>query len=253
MEELLAYQTFSLKSEAVEIAEKLRGAGIIAEVVEKATGLGGVFVGSNYADGYILRIASADFPKANSILYNRNEITAEAIDPHHPLNAMSDAELKDIVAKPDEWGADNYKIAVALLKNRNITISEKELTEMQEDRIAALSERKHMNPALLFIGYFTALSPVIANLFGTQDSNWVNRIHDNNGLYNIPAVYFVWYFPGAAGLLLGFLIIGSKTTLPDGRRILTYDKATIKHGINISVLNILSWLVNILVVLFKVL
>ncbi len=253
MEELLAYQTFSLKSEATEVAERLRKAGIIAEIVEKAVGLGGVFVGSNYADGYILRISAADFSKANSILYDSNSIAPESISPDHPLNAMSNDELKDIVAKPDEWGADNYNIAMALLKSRDMTISEKELAEMREERIAVLSERKHMNPALLFVGYFTALSPVIANLFGTQDSNWANRIHDNNGLYNIPAVYFVWYFPGVAGLLLGFLIIGSKTTLPDGRRILTYDKATIKHGINISVLNILSWLVNILVVLFKVL
>ncbi len=251
MDELLAYQTFSLKSEATEVAEKLRKAGIVTEIAEKATGLGGVFVGSNYEDGYILRIAATDFPTANALLYAHTEIDVANIDPDHPLNAMSIDELKDIVAKPDEWGADNFNTAMALLKGRNITISGRTIAKMQEKRIAVLSEKKRLNPWIIFIGYSTALSPVIANIYGRHDYHALSDIQGISGLSDIPASYFVWYFPGIAGLFLGLFILAAKTTLPDGRRIMTYDNATIKQGIIITILNILSWLVNIFIVLYK--
>ena len=251
MSELLAYQTFSLKSEASEVAEKLNDAGITSEIAENAAGLGSFFVGTNYADGYILRIAAADFKRANDLLYNSNAIATEDISPDHPLNAMSNDELKDIIAKPDEWGADNYNIAMALLRNRNIAISESTLAEMQEQRIAVLSERKRMDPWLLFIGYFTAISPVIANIYGRHDYRALSEIQGTSGLYDIPASYFVWYFPGIAGLFLGIFIIASKTTLPDGRRIVTYDEGTVKQGMLISALNLLSWAINAVVFLYK--
>ena len=60
-------------------------------------------------------------------------------------------------------------------------------------------------------------------------------------------------FPGLFGVLIGAVIIVSKTTLPDGRRISTFDNRTIRHGLAILGMNMLAWFINGLLAAFVVL
>jgi len=242
MQELIAYETFSSAEAASGVAEKLEREGITTKVVKNVRTLGTVFVGSDFSDGYTLQIPGEDFNKANQLLYDNTHININELVPNHPLLAMSNGELKDIVKKPDEWGAENYNIAKALLKNRGINIPDKPIAQIQEERIGALSEKKSFNRYLLFTGYACAFVAIIFNLYGLY----------NNDPQTSSPLYFIWYFPGFGGLLIGWIILRAKTTLPNGARIATYNDATIKHGLAIFVLNILSWVINTILFMFLI-
>ena len=90
---------------------------------------------------------------------------------------------------------------------------------------------------VLFIGYACVFMPF-----------WLNGLHYYHNAKMLP----VWYFPGFFGMIIGAVIISSKTTLPDGRRISTFDNSTVRQGIAILGMNILAWIINALLLAFVV-
>ena len=238
MEELITYQTFGTEDTAAIVAEKLQQEGIETEVVRKVRRLDGNFIGDDHTDNYELKIAPSAFNKANTLLYNNASVTVDSIDAGHPMLMLSIEELKDVARKPYEWGADNYNIALALLKSKDIDTSTGSLANLQEEQIEILSRRKKANPYFLALGYTAALIPFLLNYISYQ------TIHNDSLLAD-----FRWYFPGFIGPLVGWSILVAKTTLPDGRRITPYTARTIKHAMLIFALNIFSWLLNIVVML----
>jgi hypothetical protein len=235
MEHLIAFQAYASIDEANEVAEKLNQEGITTEVITKAPRFAPVIIGNDYSDGYILKIPAADFSKANTLLYSDTPIDASLIDPGHPLHSLRNDELKDVLAKPDEWGAENYRVALSLLHHRGVSVSRQSLGQLKEERINELAERKKFNPSLIFIGYFAAAIPCFMNAAK---------------FYKVPGPIFEgdhWQAAVFLGLIIGLVIVGARNTLPDGRRIPVYDNATLKHGIAILALNILSWVANALI------
>ena len=235
---LIAYQKFPTAEDAERVAELLRAEGITCEVVKLQAKLAAVYIGTEYTEQYELQIPQESFVRANKILYSDAVVDMGNIDTSHPLYAMTDGELKDIVSKPDEWGPENYSVAMALLKSRGISISTTQLAQLEEERINTLSVRKPISGYVLMLGYACALMPFL-----------LNGLH----YYNSSKVIPVWYFPGLFGVLIGAVIIVSKTTLPDGRRISTFDNRTIRHGLAILGMNLLAWVINGLLVAFVVL
>jgi len=232
MQELIAYQTFASAAEADEVAAQLINAGIPAEVAKKAQPLDVVIAGDDYSDGYIIRIPPACFEQANDLLYVK-ELDVSTIDAAHPLCALTNDELKEVIARPDEWGMDNYSIAMALLKSRGMIMSDKLLAEIKQDRIEELSVRRPASGWLLLTGYLSALAPLARNYMYGHD-----RISPSVG-------YIIWFFPGFAGLFISGLLLQAKITLPNGTRIPAYNDAVLRQAMIILALNILSWVVNI--------
>ena len=146
MQELLAYSTFAVHEDAMAAAEILRNGGIVAEVATRNQGLGTVLIGDGYADNYILRIAGADFERAHKLLIAARTVTMHDIDPKDPLAAMNNDELQKVVAAPDEWGADNYNIALVLLTARGVTVSAATIGKLHETRMKGLQVKKDINP-----------------------------------------------------------------------------------------------------------
>lgn len=235
MSQLIAFQTYSSIEEANEVAEKLNQEGITTEIITKAPRFAPVIIGSDYSDGYILKIPDADFSKANTLLYSNIPLDASLIDPSHPLHSLSNEELKDVLAKPDEWGADNYRVALSLLSHRGVSISTQSIGQLKDKRMSELAQRKKFDPSLLAIGYFAATIPCFMNAAR---------------YYKVPSPIFKgdhWQVAVFLWLVIGMVIVGAKTTLPDGRRVPVYDNTTLKHGIAILTLNILSWAINALI------
>ena len=235
MQELITFQTGATIEDITEVADKLRGIGIKTEILKSKGRLDTVFIGTEYTDKYELKIPADDFTRANKLLYNTEQITAADLDTHHPLYGMSNDELKDILGKPDEWGPENYNFALALLKSRGVQITDNLLSELHDERINVLSEKKSMNFFPLLIGYATAILPFIMIVLKNKE---------------IMGAKYTWYFPGFLGLLIGLVILQSKTTLPDGRRIPTFNNRTLKHAIVIVGLNILAWIVYIILLIY---
>lgn len=236
MDELIVFQSLELEEDAKELAAMLEEEGITAAVAKLPRRMDAVLIGSDFTNNYVVKIAGSDFERANEVIYGYQD-QAMAIEADHPLRAMSDEELIAVVSRPDEWGADNYRIALALLEQRGKPVTEAVLQELQHKRIATLAEKKRLSGWLVLIGYLTALLPAARNI-----------PHIAEGSNSLS----VWFFPGALGLLIGMSVIVARTTLPNGQRVLTYDAASIKQGMWIVVVNILSWVVNFLVMMFMV-
>jgi hypothetical protein len=236
MDELIVFQSLELEEDAKELAAMLEEEGITAVVGKLPKRMDAVLIGSDFTNNYVVKIAGSDFERANEVIYGYQE-QAMAIEADHPLRVMSDEELMAVVSRPDEWGADNYRIALALLQQRGKPVTEAMLQALQQQRIATLAEKKRLSGWLVLIGYLTALLPAARNI-----------PHIAEGSNSLS----VWFFPGALGLLIGMSVIVARTTLPNGQRVLTYDAASIKQGMWIVGVNIVSWVVNFLVMMFMV-
>ena len=236
MNNLINFQSFSNQADAQAIADKLQNAGITADVAKKAK-RGDVFLQvGDYVDDYVLRIAPEDFDKANKILHSV-EIDIAGIEPGHPLLALSIDELKDVIAKADEWGADNYAVATTLLKSKGIVFTNEELKQMQQERLTVLSQRKPASTTLIIIGYILALYPFL--LIGIQQQNHVPTLFPN----------VKWLFPGLFSPAIAWSILVARTTLPNGKRIATYNDSSIRHGIFIAAANVFAWVLGLLALL----
>ena len=238
MQEPIVFQTYASIEQATEVADQLRGRGIAATVVKVGPRLDSAIIGPDYGDKYAVKIMGSDFTEANKILYSDSNVDLDSVDVNHPLMLMNNEELKGIIAKPDEWGAENYSIALALLKSRGVTISETVIDSLKEERIAILSRRKKLSPYFLLTGYSSAILPCLFNAL---------KYHQKVGGY---VTDFIIYLPGFLGLFIGWVILRSRTTLPDGRQIPSFEEGTIKHGIAIVILNVLSWIISLLFGLF---
>ena len=228
MEKLITFQTYASIEEANEVAERLQQQRIVTEVVKIAPKFPDVILGSNYDDNYLLKIPASNFTKAYGILYSSIPIDATLVDDDHPLCSMGNDELRDVIAKPDEWGADNYRVALALLNDRGITITDGQFDQFKEERTRLLAQKKSLHPALIFLGYFMGFLPF--TIYGMYVA----------GISSVGFAGFFWDFLWALGIIIGFVTVGSKTTLPDGTRIHTYNKTTIMHGKAIIVVYLIS-------------
>ncbi len=239
MPELLTFQTFAGIDEAREAAEILEKNGIVTLIAERnGRQLDAVLIGNDYGDKITLKIAGSDFTAANDLLYNA-PINLADVPANHPVLALPSADLLDILSKPDEWGAYNYRIAKTLLAERGIVIADTKLKKLAEERTAILAERKTLSPLLLAAGYASSLINLGRLFFYVGFAAGATGATDTMS-------EAVWYFPGFFGLVLGGVVVTAKNTLPNGERTPVYTAGTIKHGMAMFGLNALAWLVNII-------
>lgn len=230
--ELLVYRTFASKDDAEHVLLVLEKAGINGVIANNTTIMDAAIVGKGYDDNYILRIEGIDFERATAILEESAKMNFEDIDPAHPLFSLDKDELMDVVAKPDEWGPENYNIAMLILSQRGVNMTDNIVEDMQDARIEQLSERKTLTPTIFILGYsFAAINILTIIAF----EHPVIELHQ-----------WVSFMPAAVGVVLGRLIIQSKTTLPNGQRIYTYNSAVLKNAVIMQWLSLIVVVVNVI-------
>jgi len=236
---MIIYQEYATQEAAEMAANQLTAAGIatiINKVVPKAEE---IYLGTDYRDRYILSINQADFPQANNILFDSIDLSVEEVDSNDPLLSMTDHELLQVLAKPDEWGQENYITAKAILKGRGNVIKEEQLNELKERRIKELAATKSFNPSLLFLGYLCG----IANYFYNYAN--ITRFDNSYESYFLSKVV-VSALPAFFGIFIGGAVLLSRNTLPNGRRVVVFSKRSLLHGKVIVVFNVVSWLLFLL-------
>jgi hypothetical protein len=150
-----------------------------------------------------VQLFQEDFERANSLLESIAIANLAHIRPDHYLLEFSDAELIEILEKPDEWNKNDVVLAQKLLKDRGQEVNPELVNELQKIRLAALA---------------------------TPDNVPRNRIL--NG-------YLLAIFGSPIGFLLGWDLLSRKKNLPDGRRVFAYITDDRKHGNRILILGAL--------------
>lgn len=229
MSEPLVFQQFENIADAEKVAAILEEAGISTMVEKPAAILDSNFIGTNYVPSYNLMIDGADFENAREVLLEKAEVNLDEIDKDYLLLTFSDEELMDVIAKPDEWGVYNYNIATALLKKKGVTVSREQKDAFAKDRLAELSKQKSFGMFWIIVAYTIPLLNLVYVI-----ANYETYIGNN----------LTWLFPGIGGLIIGFILVYSKKTLPNGTSLPIYIEKHRKHGPIILKVNAIVWIAN---------
>lgn len=212
---LIQFRSFSTEEEAITFSKKLTEHGILCEVIKNVLMIDKSIIGNSSDFEFHVKIKSTDFEKANKVLDEIYSTEVNAIDKDYFLYQFTIAELKDVVAKADEWGNLNVQLALKILKDKGIEIHEVEIQKLKEHRLVELSKNENSSPLIIFAGYFFAVAGAILGF-------WIGA-----------SLYF------------------SKNTLPNGEQVYNYSKFDRNHGYIIMGISILAFIFGMITIIFR--
>lgn len=203
------FLSFNNEDLALAAAEKLKESNINF-VVEKSRQLLDSSIVGNILDLNIhIRLRPTDFLKAHKALEDYYKTQLDNVDSDYYLLSFSDFELKEILAKPDEWGYFDYQLAQKLLKERGHQVDDEMLDKLKEDRNRLLAQPDKASRILIFFGYCF-----------------------------IPFGLLVAFF-------IGRHLFYSKRTLPSGDTVFSYREKDRRHGNRIMVITGILMMISV--------
>jgi len=107
----LTFQKFNDPQLAQTIAHQLAELGIPSQIADEHPNFNPSFVTNVVEPTIHLKLRAQDFDQAHQALEEYYRQHLHDVDPDYYLLSFTDQELKDIVAKPDEWGHFDYALA----------------------------------------------------------------------------------------------------------------------------------------------
>ena len=205
--ELITYKKFNDIALASELAETLDRHNIKYRVEEESTLFNPAFNTDETSKDYVVQINADDFTKVNEILKNEEAEGVEVAGPDHYLYSFTNDELTDLVSKPDEWSEFDNLLAIKILKERGVNITDQTIKQLNNQRIEQLKQPQSSPTSGIIIGYLFAL------------------------------------LGGALGAFIGWYLANSKKTLPNGEQVFSYAEADRAHGKRIFYLSIVVLIV----------
>ncbi len=202
-QEFQAYQTFQSKDEFNDFVWLLNEYKIDFETEDYPINFISDIRNDRFSHEYIVKLKTEDFPVVDKIQEELAFEQLKEIPSDYYLFGFTDNELFDILETKDEWSKLDYVLAREILKHRGITISDKELSMIQSERIEKLSEPERHSPAWIAIGYTSAA------------------------------------LGGLVGIMIGWHLYNAKKTLPNGEKMFVYTQADRNHGFRIFVVGII--------------
>jgi hypothetical protein len=194
MQNFLTFKTFPDKETVLDFAEVLKQQNITYFIEEDMLVFDPSYANNPLNKDYALKIRSGDFNRATKAYEDYFATHLDQVDSDYYLFSFSVEELKEIIAKPDEWGSFDYQLAQKILKDKGMVITEEQKLAFRNQRNNELAKPE---------------KETIANI----------------ALYYILSLVL---FP--VGMIVGWVWAYSKKTLPNGQRVYTYDKAVQRHG-----------------------
>jgi len=213
MNNYVSFESYATEAQAKEVSGQLLAIGIDNKVVSEVDNLDNNFVGSRFANKHFLKMDKVNFEKARNFLIEKTIINIEELDKDYLLLQFSNKELIDIVAKPEEWGIYNYKLALTLLEQKGIN-GIIEAREIKETHLKTIAKGKKANTTYLLIGYTFMILVLI------------NHLSFLRGIIGFLSFTFIPWI----SVFIGWAYAYSKKTLPDGNRIFNFNKTTRIHG-----------------------
>ena len=193
-EELFTFQKFHEPEVANDIAEKLKGAGIFYKIENDDKMFDPTFARNPLQNETRIKLRPEDFEKADGVLAEYYNAYANNVDRDYYLFSFTNRELEEILIKPDEWGKLDYQLAQKILTERGETFDITELNYLKTKRLEELARPEKSPDVLIIAGYLFAIAG------------------------------------GIIGIIIGFLLTGSRKTLPNGENIFIYRPADRDHG-----------------------
>lgn len=160
---------------------------------------------------FLVKLPGGDFEWVRRLQEDANREALATLSPDHYLFSFSDAELFDLVAKPEEWSPLDVTLAGQLLRQRGRDVSVDAIRLLREHRVVTEAQPERSNKGRIMWGYILAL------------------------------------FGGAVAIFMGWELYSSKKNLTDGRQVYAYSSHDRVHGLRIMVLGIASLLLWIAV------
>jgi hypothetical protein len=237
MSNYLTFQRFENEVEANEIASILTEHNIETQVEKEKPILDQVIIGKQQLY-YLLKIPADDFQKAQKVLIDNTKVDISEVDKDYMLFSLSDKELLDVIASPQDWGAYNYNLAKQILQQRGSAVTDDKAKELQQQHIYELERRRDFDSTWLFLGYFFSFATIVSAFVGHAPT--------------FSLLFAIEGLPGILGIIIGWTVLGSKITLPDGRQVTSYTPKARKHARNMLLLGILGILLNITVFIIRI-
>jgi hypothetical protein len=190
----LRFKSFPDKETAEDFAEVLKGKDVSYFVEVDELVFDPSYANNPLNKEYVLKVRQADFDKAHKAYNEYFEDKVDHVSDDYYLFSFTDDELREIVARPDEWGSFDYQLALKLLKEKGVPVSEEQKEQLKNERVKALAKQDG-EPVSNIVGYY---------------------------------VLCVLFFP--IGFLIGWIWAYSKKTLPNGAIIHTYNNKVRQHG-----------------------
>ena len=131
-------------------------------------------VGHGLVPKAVLKIRPEDFKKVNELLSAEIQNSANDDFSDHYLGQLEIEELKDIFRKPEEWTVEDAAVAQIILKNRGVDISEQEIKELREERLAIIRQGEKASFAgLLVCGVCVLLGLFLHLIFILEVWEWL--------------------------------------------------------------------------------
>ncbi len=203
----LTYQKFNYKGEAAELGDLLADHKIEHFIEDTSSSFDPSFSNNELNKEFRIKLKKQDFEKADKLLLAISADQISAIDKDYYLFEFSDEELMDILKKSDEWSKFDYLLAQKILKGRGQEINDKQLESLRKQRIEELAKP------------------------GEYQKSW------------IIAGYVFSFLGGLMGVFIGWHLISYKKTLPNGDSVYGYTVEGRKHGSNILLLGIVSFII----------
>ena len=209
MQALLRFKIFPNRETAQDFAEVLKQNNIAYFIEEDMLVFDPSYAHNPMNKDYAILISSQDFTRATKAYEDFFSSLVDQVDPAYYLFSFSDEELKEIIAKPDEWGSFDYQLAQKILKEKGMEVSEEQIQVLKDLRHKELAEPE-------------------------------KETATNIGLYYILTLIL---FP--IGIIIGWVWAYSKKTLPNGQRVYAYNKAVQGHGKRILTIGTIMFILSI--------
>ncbi|WP_158995576.1 hypothetical protein [Mucilaginibacter sp. L196] len=208
--DFITYQRFNDIALANNLADILQRHNITYTIEEESLTFNPTFVLNNeLANEYAVKIKSEDFEQVNQLLVEEETTNIDEVEADYYLFKFTNDELIDLITKADEWSAFDYLLAQKILTERGITINDKYLAELKEKRIEELKEPETPQTIWIVVGYMAA------------------------------------FLGGILGIFIGWHLLSSKKTLPNGEKVYDYNDHDRKHGRNIFYLSIIIFAIAV--------
>jgi hypothetical protein len=200
--ELITYKKFNDIALANELVEALQQHQINYRVEEESALFNPTFYTDETTKDYAVKISADDFTRVNEILKSAEAQSVEMAETDHYLYDFTNDELTDLVSKPDEWSEFDHLLAIKILKERGINITDQTIKQLNNNRIDELKQPEPSQSTWIVMGYLFAL------------------------------------LGGVFGAFMGWHLSTSKKTLPNGEQVFSYAEADRANGKRIFYLSI---------------
>jgi hypothetical protein len=209
---LITYRKFNDMGLANSLADVLQQHDIPYVIEEDSLTFNPSFaLNDELSKEYEVKINPADFERVNQIALEEESRAADKLEKDYYLFNFSNDELIELIAKADEWSPFDVFHARKILAERGVVISDKELIDLNNQRINELKTTEPPQITWIIIGY-------VCSIIG-----------------------------GILGIFIGWHLSSYKKTLPNGERVFGYNENDRKHGKIILYLSIVVFALTFII------